>query len=384
MELLTYKDLVDHAIEYLGSSTDATSERTARNAVQSAYANLSNERRWTYFYQTGRVTTVAPYTTGTIAYDHTGGAYERVVTLASGTWPSWSANGALVIGTTVYQVAERKSDTEITLSVSSNPGEDVAAATTYTIYRDTYPLPCDFGSIAEVMNMGNSLCLQYVHPAEWLAPQRIYQGSAQPSRYTITGDPNLFGVLALRLYPFPDAAYALDFLYTRRPRALKVIGETTGTVTTASGSTTVSGSGTAFTSSMVGSIIRFANSTTILPTGRSGDSPFEIERTVIAVASTTAMTIDSDPAQNLTGVKFVISDPVDVEPGAMANFLKREVERQVRIIKRMKAMMDEERQHAEARILAFEGDSRNFDSRGPGGRGYGWRMADMPSGADQG
>jgi hypothetical protein len=143
LPLTTYKDLIDHLTDWCGANPGAEVQRDARRSILSGLRELMTAHRWSYYYQRGRLATVEPYDTGTIAYDHTGGASERMVTLTDGTWPSWAAFGSVVIDDVTYDVATRVSDSVITLTSTSNPGEDVAAETEYTLLRDTYPLAAD-------------------------------------------------------------------------------------------------------------------------------------------------------------------------------------------------------------------------------------------------
>lgn len=380
MGLVTYDDLTSHAIDYGEQARDATTERYARRAVLAAYQDLPNHHRWSYYKQVGRIVTVDDYSTGTVAYDHTGGASERQLTLTSGTWPSWASLGSVVIDTVPYAVATRVSDSIVTLTNAENPGADVAAGTTFTIYRDTYPLPCDFSAIGELVMLNQAYQLQQMSANDWVAMQRSYRGPAVPKFYCITSDPNYFGELAIRLYPYPDDAYELSFLYQRRPRPLVQHRYTTGTVATTSGSTTLTGTGTAWTSAMVGSVVRIAASgETEVPTGRDGSQPYLLERVITGYTSATSLTLDSDPAQTLSGVKHTISDPVDVEAGAMLTFLQREVEKQTRVLRRMKTDPQELIEHRKAHMLALEADSRHFQPRAAGDQIL-WRpsLKDMP------
>lgn len=384
MRITTYKDMIDHLVDYLGGSTSEETERYARRAIQAAYNEVATGHRWRYYLTRGRIVTAEPQTSSTITYDHTGGTYERMVTIASGTWPSWAAYGVLVISNVAYEVAERKSSTVITLAPSSNPGEDVAAGTSYTLYRDTYPLPIDFVEVGEIINVGTSQTIAIQSPQEWLSAQRSSVSTAQPAFCTISGDPNYFGIMALRLYPAPDDAYNLDFIYHRRPRQLNLAQYSTGSASTTSGLTTLTGSGTTFTSSMVGSLIRFGTQGgTDIPTGPGGTSPSTVERVLTGYTSGTSMTLDADPAATLTGVKFSVSDPVDIEEGAMLTFFLRECEKQLRDLKRMAPTSTEERHYQEAWFKARETDSRNFSPRAAG-KAYTYYpdIRNMPRGAD--
>lgn len=381
--LWTYKDAVDHALDYLGASVSNEAARDARRAILAAYREIGNIHRWSYFYQRGRIATVAPYSTGTVAYDHTGGTYERQLTLSSGSWPSWATFGVVVISNIAYEVAERKSSSVLTLSATSNPGDDVAAGTTYSIYRDTYPLPTDLVAIDEVINVGQILSMAYEHPRGWLNRQRITQSPASPFMYTVAGDQNYFGTLALKLFPAPDQVYQLDFLYQRRPRPLGLDEYSTGTVTVTANDQTVTGSGTTFTSSMVGSVIRLSDDATNKPTGVIGSEPPAAERVIMAYTSATALTVDTAFEDSLSGVKFLISPPLDLEEGAMLTAFWRCVEKELAVIRKMKDRDAIYGLYRQALLEAMEADSRSFMPRASGGPGvYPYRLRDFPRGTD--
>lgn len=384
LQMLTYRDLIDHVIDYLGSATDSTTERFARRSVQMAMNAIWNDRNWVYFYQRGRINTVASYATGTIAYDATGGAVERQITLTGGTFPSWSGDGVIAINNIPYEIASRVSDTVLQMASRSDPHADIAS-TQYTIFKDTYTLPVDFGAMGEVVNVGYVRMMAYVPPDDFIKAQRMQIYPATPFLYTITGDPRRYGAMVIRFYQPPDAIYSMDFSYRRSPRQLNVIGYDTGKVSVTSGSATLTGSGTSWTSSMVGAILRVADPDTEgIPTGVSGANPALLERAVAAYVSATELTLDAVASSDITNASHSISDPVDIEPGAMLELLLRSVERQARQLRRMKATPDEERQYAEAKISAFEADARHYESRSTFSSGLSpTRMAMMPRGPDQ-
>src|SRR5258705_9919729 len=111
VQLTTFGDLVGRLIDYLGSNATSEARRDCIRAVLDAYSELSNDSRWAYYLQRGRIVTVASYNTGTVEYLHSGATFERQLTLTSGTWPSWAQYGQVVLGTNVCQVADRKSST---------------------------------------------------------------------------------------------------------------------------------------------------------------------------------------------------------------------------------------------------------------------------------
>jgi hypothetical protein len=378
-DIWTYADAISHCIDYMGSSTSQETERYARRAVQLAYKEMASKRNWNYFYHIGHVTTVADYSTGTIAYDHTGGAQERMVTLTTGTWPSWAADGMLDIDNIFYPCTRRISDTVITLADANNPGADVAAGTEYTIAREHYTLPVDFGAMDRVIQHDHSTTMTYLPPGEFFCQQRTSVSVANPWSYTITNDPNRHGAMAIRFYPVPDEIYQFGFYYRRRPRTLKIDNYSTGTVSTTSGQTTLTGSGTVWNSTMIGSIVRFAADAVDVPTGLSGASPFWLERSITAYTSATSLTLDQDPQQSLSGVKYSISDPVDIESGAMLSYFLRECERQCRLIRRMEPSGSEDQNYALSYHTALEADNRRLERQD---LMFPRRLADMPLGDD--
>ena len=378
----TYRDAIDHLVDFLGQSGAGgnVEKRDAKRAILAAYRELAAIRRWTYFYARGRIATVASYSTGTITYTNS----TRTLTLASGTWPTWAAYGTVVISSTAYEVASRSSSTDLILTQQNNPGADIAAGTSYTIYRDTYPMPVDFLAADQFVSIGTSISYPaYCHPTEWLIPQQLLQSPGTPRRYCFRADPNYFGSLAVSFHPAPDSTYNYDFIYQRRPRPLLIEDYNTGTVSATASGTTLSGSGTTWTSSHIGSVIRLAADSITAPSGLAGSNPFAAERVVTAVSSTTGLTVDEAWADTLTSVKYSISDPVDLEEGAMLNAFFRLCEKQLAIGRSMKnaaMIMELARQ---AMLQAFEADSRSFALAASGdGGAIRPRLSWFPSGAD--
>lgn len=85
--LWTYQDAVEWVLDAQNANETNTgaAQRLARKAVQEAYREIVNLHQWSYLEGRYQFVASAPYSTGTITYDHTGGANERMATLASGT-----------------------------------------------------------------------------------------------------------------------------------------------------------------------------------------------------------------------------------------------------------------------------------------------------------
>lgn len=317
----TYSDVLEFLLR-LENSTDKRVTQMAKSAVLSAYQELPIAKRFKYYYARARVTTDASYSTGTVAYDHTGGANERQLTLSSGTWPTNAARGLVLIDGVEYRVATRVSDSIVTLSVNSNPGADVASGTSYTWWRDTYPMPIDFTGADAMLDHDDYWSPVHASPGSVLNYRANNQTAYRPIVKSFLSDPDYVGVMAVKFSPPPDAVYNYDFMYVRSPMPMRVHEYSTGTVTVSS--TTVTGSGTSWTSDMVGTVIRFPRSgVNEIPTGLDGLYPFAEQRIVTAVNSTTSLTIDSTLSGTYSAVKYRISDFIDLDYHVMREAFRK-------------------------------------------------------------
>lgn len=361
--LTTYSDCVDHLMDFIGSdAADSSVRRECRRAAQMALDEVANLHRWSYYVQIGRVVTSASYDTGTIEYDHTGGANERQLTLTTGTWPSWAANGVVIISGVPYDVYSRVSDSIVTLAATSNPGADVASGTSYSIHRDSYPLPTNFACVlSPVLDVSSKIHLSYVKPSDWFSQQTWQPTPGVPWSYTITGDPNYQDISTMRLNPPPSSQTRYGFVYKRHPRRLAIDEHREKTITASS--TTITGAtGSAFTSQMVGCVIR-PSTTSEDVTGLAGNNPFVEERIITGYTDANTLTIDTAFSGTYTNKKYVISDPLDVESKVMRNLYLRTAELKLATIRRpndrgaVYAAWQNELQ------LAVSADNRNMESR---------------------
>jgi hypothetical protein len=343
MRLTTFSDLITHTIVYLGKDASSATAADVRECVLDAYAELATVHNWNYYKKLLRINSVEPYRTGTVTYDHSGGTFERLLTLTGGVWPEWSTFGSITIGDVTYDVQERKSDTQVTLTENANPGTDISTASAFLIFRERYPLPDDFITILDGFYTTGFEGIPYQYPQDFARGRsRTTPSPARPAIYTVMGDPNLYSTMCIAFWPAPDQIYPFDFLYRSRGRELFFAEYKEGTVTATVGSTTINGNGTTFTPDMVGSVIRLSSSSRSQEvTGPEGLDPYRIERTIIEFISATSLRIDVASTVNLSAVRYIISDPVDIEPNAMLRALKRMCEKQARFKVRMAATAEE-------------------------------------------
>lgn len=326
-ELWTYRDALDSVMDAFDIDAGGRPYRNARRAVFEAYREFPYKTSWAYFDRIGALTTSASQSSSTITYDHTGGTYERQVTLASGTWPDWADFGTLYTNSNHYEVATRESDTVITLSANNNPGADLAAGTTYIIYRSVYPAPTDFRRADALVDLENHYWPDYLPPGEALVRSRGYRTPSTPAWYTIRSAGEYYGGMSFEFIPPPNAARTYHYIYEAKPRELKILETNTGTVTVSNGTTTATFSSAVLTDNHVGSVIRLSGSATA-PTGKvpdlnEVDNLYVDQRTIQSVTSSTVAVLDTAVTQGFASVAYSISDPLDMESGAMMNYFLR-------------------------------------------------------------
>lgn len=324
VELWTFEDAVEHVCDVFDLDNVTRSKRQARRAVLQAYRDLPNLHSWSYFYRRKVLNTSAPYSTGTVLYAHTGASSERLITLTGGTFPSWTARGKIIIDDVHYSVESNPSSTTLTLTENSNPGSDITTAATYQLYRSAYPLPSDFHRCIGLFDTEQSREVRIVSPDELQSIEgSYYRSPGTPWSAAIQNDGDYYGNLSIVFAPPPDAAVAYDLQYHARPRELVTEQYSTGTVSCSANSTTVSGSGTTFAAQYFGSVIRFSANGTDLPTSIAGVrasnllNPFTYQRIVSSVATASSLTLDASMPTASSAVKYTISDPIDIEAGAM-------------------------------------------------------------------
>lgn len=315
--LLTSDDLVGQLLDQSGGgAVDGLLQRKARRALQQGLLEVNAHRLWNYSRRQVVLNTNDQYSTGTISFDLTGGSSERLVTLSSGTWPSWAGQGWLLIDNKTYRVNQRLTGTTLTLAENSAPGADIAAGETYTLFEPSYRLPYDCASILTCWDMTSRVRLAGIAPVDYDERWGNQYEAGTPDYFSVFGDPWISGALRIGFYPVPADGRQIAYTYDRTQQPLRVWKYNTGTVTISASSTALTGNSTVFTSNMVGCVIRFGTTTTE-PTNLEGSSPYAEERVITAVTNGTTATLDEAVDSAYTAVKYYISDLVDVEPTAM-------------------------------------------------------------------
>lgn len=371
-EIVTYQDMVEHVLDLYDLDRTARNLRAARRAVLTAYRDLPMLHRWSYLTRRVPFTTEAS-SSHTVTYDHTGGAYERQLT-TTGTWPTNAALGRVLISNVAYDVESRKSSTVITLTASHNPGGDLSS-TTATWYRSVYPMPVRFTRGHRLVDPTTGWALTPVTPQQVVMELSSLYTPSTPDRYCFHNASEYYGSMDVEFIPPPSTAKNYELMAELAPRPLMTEVYSTGTVSVVAGSTSLTSSGATFSSAYAGAIIRFSSNGTNLPTGPAGsiepdqdgnDNPYFAQRVIASVDSATTLTLDAavSSTTSLSGVKYTISDPIDVEPYAMLTLLQRMCEREMARSVRSAELPMREQAMQMALIQAAGADHRNIDMGG--------------------
>lgn len=381
----TVMDMIEYLRDFMGADPSGEADRVAKRAIQNGLRRVANAHNWTYLYNHGRLDTNGFYTTGTIQYQVSSGTYPYQVTLTGGTFPAWTAFGTFRIGLVTYDVDRFISPTVCTLNPVQAATADMAPGTAFTLYRDTYTMPADFVAADEGFADVSWGSMEYVHPNVWLRTNRYYQSySNTPRYYTFMGDPKVPDRLCMRIFPYPDQDRTIDLIYKRRQRAVTLDKYEVGRVSidSVNAPQTVIGAGTSWAASMVGSVLR-VSSNAQPPTGFSGVNPAALERNIALFVTSGNMSFDDVSPTTFTNAIYRISDPIDIEDGAMLECFMRACELEIAIERRMKDLPVIRKFYSDYLVAAKEADARVFAARVAGvGGPYRQRMARMPSGPD--
>lgn len=320
MAYLTYFDVVEHLIAASFGGPQDAEQRDIRTAVHRCYEELSNIRDWSWQHAHGRVVTAAP-TTSTVD------SYASPTVTLSALVATASQYSHIKIGNVVCQIASVGSATvglstvtTVTLDSQVKPAS-VSSGDTVTLYKTLYSMPSDFRNLDEPSDEFNWWSGAYVTPDEAMKMERVNFSTGSPLHWTVIKSPTSHGYV-LKLVGYPTSAETVDFTYRRSLRPLRYSGHEAnsrvGTITALVATNNVSGSGTAFTAAMEGSVLRIGTATDY-PGPITSITPYATELLVDDVSSATSMRAGSNFTFG-SGVKYLITDPIDL-PSHMHNVM---------------------------------------------------------------
>ena len=182
--------------------------------------------------------------------------------------------------------------------------------------------------MSPLIDLKNNWMLKYIPPGKVMHALVGRYQPQDPDSFTIRNQGDFYGGLSVEMLPPPSIARTYDFAGEFDPRALTTYKYNTGTVSSTAGTTTVTGSATVFADAHIGDVIRFAKDSTDTPDGLYGDpggtdTPYVSQRVILAVASTTSVTIDASVPATISGVNYSISSPLDIPTNDMMNLFQR-------------------------------------------------------------
>lgn len=371
---LTFSDAVDHVLDQVvGGDQSPRNRRQAIRAVREAYGEVPARRNWRYYYRAFTLQTVASQTTGTIAYDYTGGTYERQLTLTGATWPSSVAGYAVLIDGVRYGIEDRKSSTVVTLDETDCPTVDIASGESYTLTKDSYELPSSCRGIFTLYDaLAPGRMITCVDPGDIVRQRRITRATSLPTMYSVYRGELYSGGLAVHFAPSPNSVRSFQCYGLFWPNPLTIIdAQDAGTVAVTAGDTTVTGTGTSFSSDYVGCVMRISPSGSVkIPTDIQGEvdknrvEPYAIQGIVRSVSSTTSLILETPSPKTVTGSAYRFSSNVDIETGAMRNAFLRCCEARFATTDR-KGMQEREALYESLLAKAMYADQRVMETIGP-------------------
>lgn len=308
--MLTYFDAVEHLITTsFGGSQDAE-QKDIRLAIQRSFDEVAYIKDWEFYITHGRLNFETTWS-GTVTFTKSNN------TLTKQTGEAFPANAKYYkvrIGNVVANIATRTSDSALVLDPTVTFGADVSTATTATLYRSVYPLPSDFRNIDSPIDENTWTSFRYVTPDQAMKMERAQDVQGSPSYWTIIKDPDSLNGFAIKVLGYPTTAETLDFTYRRTPRQMRLSGHEAnsraGTIATSG--TAITGTASVFSSDMVGSILRIGTST-LHPDTLNSINPFAVEVEIASHATATSIAV-ANSISTYSGVKYVVTDPVDAPP----------------------------------------------------------------------
>lgn len=225
----SYSSLFERVLHYLfgirtGQVADQTSdvEDCIRDGLRRVYA----AHEWSFFRPIEDVTTTPPYTTGTIV------VVDGVVTLTTGTFPSWAADGTLKASNSYYSIASRDGDTQITLDDTT---VDIDSGTSYELARPEIPLAASFEAVANDSDLTYYPDQNELYPPvrqrhdqairTWQQDDPYFDRPVFYSVRTVEFDPTVGSRKVLAFYPTPDAQYVLRVPEILRPTMIDSVNQ---------------------------------------------------------------------------------------------------------------------------------------------------------------
>jgi hypothetical protein len=320
-------DALDVLQDFVGTNHIGRSQFDLKRAIISAVDVVSQENRWHYERSHFTFETDAPYSTGTVTWS----ASTRQWALSSGTFPSWAHFGTMHVESVgVGEVLHRINDTSIEMPADTSFGDQTHSAVSYTLFRDRYRLPFAVRQVGEPIEFTSGWNPRHVDLGQLLHHRAVAPQTGTPTMYSLARDASSPGSTVLYLYPAPDTASLWSMTVNRAPRQIHIWGTETdasaGTIVADITLRNLAGTGMSWTNfdyKHIGACVRWGISTSQLPTGPEGDYPYREQQVIIGLSGVSNLWIPTEPIADESGVKYRISDPIDLEPSTLQAFWTR-------------------------------------------------------------
>lgn len=359
MYLVTAQDLQERLMLMVGGQADQESVSDIRSAIRQALRFVAAEHNWPYYHDYLHLTTNELYDTGEITYT----ASTRTVTLTSGTWPSWAAQGTLIIDLKHARVEAVASSTSLTVIADDAPVDDYTG--TYSMYQYRYTLNTD-DNIYKVgrIQVDQANWIDYVPPSifetdirrQWLTT------GGRPRWWTISRDSLNTGQNLLCLWPYPTTELRLRMGYFRSPRDILTWDYQTGQVATTASSASITGTGTAFVSRHVGALLRTGSDRINVPTNLDGRYPPVNQSIIKSVTNDTTLTTVDNMTSSQSDVSLTISDLVDAQTTTMMEVVAYAARREFAKLRRMDPKLQQQYEMDYQQALYLAKCQANSDS----------------------
>ena len=208
---LNFLSLQDHILDLIDVD-DATTRAFVKDYINISARDIWTAHAWPERYTEGTVTTVAPYSTGTVSSSGT------AIAGSGTTFPTSIVEGLTRFAKSYsdpwYVISDRASATAITLADSYN--ETALSGSAYTIYQDIYNLASDVDEVVDVRLLKASEAGSLASTLERRMDEAVYiPGQAgTPRVYSLVGQSSV-GLKRIRLWPVPDTTLRLKYRYLK-------------------------------------------------------------------------------------------------------------------------------------------------------------------------
>lgn len=322
--VITFRDLVQRLRLRRNLNSSESEEARLRIAIDDAYRELPNKHRWKFYLRQVYLTTDAAVELGSGVYDHTGGAYERQLTIASGVWPANAIDGQVYFDNVSYDIERRVSDTVVVLSSEVNPGRDMTFTTTQW-NRNRYRLATNVREIREVWQEGSLFRLLYAPSLSMNRIQQAYRTAGNPIQYAMQPSRDETGMMDFVLIPAPTEQRTYKVMVTAAPLPFRTYEVAGADGVLVSGSNQFTSASASFDDRMIGTLIRISP-TASLPKGLhyldSQRKEYVFQSIVRRVVNATTLELTQAPTFSASARGYSISDIADLDQRSMLTYLE--------------------------------------------------------------